>query len=301
MNWEALQPGFEPAEIEGAWGPIDPELRCLLVRSGSRPVAAIVNYGLHPAVLAGDNWLYSADFPGYLAEALSRTVGKWFTCIFLNGCCGDVNHVDCRDGQQGRGYTMAQRVGYMLGAAAHEAINAAEPVESVPVQVAREQVSLLRLRISDSERAWCERVLAEAERHPPSGQVDGLPDAYYAKVRLQMWHQQDRPDEVEVMAIRLGEVAIVGLPGEVFCELGLEIKRGSPAAHTLVAGLCNDAVGYLPTREAFGQGGYEPTPGSTFYQPGSGERLVNSALTQLHRLFTPQQQAARPESDQAAR
>ena len=88
------------------------------------------------------------------------------------------------------------------------------------------------------------------------------------------------------MVIRLGDAAIVGLPGEAFCRLGLEIKHRSPARHTIVAGLCNDAIGYLPTRESFPQGGYETTPGSTFYEPGSAEQLVESALAQLERLFT---------------
>ena len=100
-----------------------------------------------------------------------------------------------------------------------------------------------------------------------------------------MFQEQDLADQVEVMVVRIGQLAFVGLPGEVFCELGLAIKRGSPARYTLVAGLANDAVGYLPTPEAFGQGGYEPTPGSTFYEPNAGTRLVESALSQLDRLF----------------
>jgi hypothetical protein len=258
---------------------------CLTVRRAGHPAAAVVNFGLHPAILAGDNWLYSADYPGYLAEALSRTLGGGFTCLFLNGCCGDVNHVDYRDPLQGRGYAMAQRVGYMLAVAAHEAINAGAPFGTDCLSISRQHVTLDRLRISPHEQRWCEQVLERARTEPPKGQVDGVPDAYYAKLRLQMWREQDRPDHPEVMVIRIGELAVVGLPGEAFCQLGLEIKRRSPAPHTLVAGLCSDAVGYLPTREAFQQGGYETTSGSTFFEPGSGERIVDSALAQLEQLF----------------
>ena len=286
MNWEALLPGFDPTEIHRPWGAIDPELLCVGVEQNGRLVGALVSFGLHPAILAGDNWLYSADYPGYLAEALARTRGSSFVSMFLNGCCGDVNHIDYRDPMQGRGYQMTQRVGYMLGAAAHQAMNVAQPMSGTDLRVSRQLVQLERTRIDDSERAWCERVLEEARQCPPQGQVDGLPDAYYAKLRLQMWQNQGHPDHVEVMAIRIGDVAVVGLPGEAFCQLGLEIKRHSPAAHTLVAGLCNDAIGYLPTRESFEQGGYETTAGSTFYAPGAGERLVSSALAQLERLFS---------------
>jgi len=87
------------------------------------------------------------------------------------------------------------------------------------------------------------------------------------------------------MAIRLGDAAIVGLPGEIFCQSGLEIKRRSPAPHTLVAELSNDAVGYVPPREAFQQGGYEPTLGSATFAEDSAERLVESAVEQLTHLF----------------
>ena len=59
------------------------------------------------------------------------------------------------------------------------------------------------------------------------------------------------------MTIRLGDVALVGLPGEMFCEFGMDIKRRSPARWTLVSELCGDEIGYVPTRESFAQGGYE--------------------------------------------
>jgi hypothetical protein len=90
---------------------------------------------------------------------------------------------------------------------------------------------------------------------------------------------------VEVNALRIGDLGIVTLPGEIFCEFGLQIKKQSPAKHTLVVELTNDAIGYLPTREAFEQGGYEPTTGSTYYEEGAGDELTASALRQLNGLF----------------
>ncbi len=285
MNWEALLPGFEADEIDEPWGTADPELICLTVQREGRPTGAAVNFGLHPAILAGDNWLYSADFPGYLAEAMKKTLGHDFFCQFINGCCGNVNHIDYTDSNQGRGFGMAQRVGYMLAAAAHQAIAARKPAAAGPLRVASEMVGLDRMKISPQQRDWSEKVLAEAAKCPPQGQVDGLPDAYYAKTYLSMFEKQNQADQVEVMSIRIGDVALVGLPGEVFCEFGMDIKKRSPAAHTLVGELCCDSIGYLPTKESFQQGGYEPLTGSTFYEPCAGEKLTSAALAQLQRLF----------------
>ena len=64
--------------------------------------------------------------------------------------------------------------------------------------------------------------------------------------------------EAPMSAIRIGEGAIVTAPGELFTELGWAIKTRSPALPTLVAGYTNGAVGYLPTPEAYVEGGYEP-------------------------------------------
>jgi hypothetical protein len=89
---------------------------------------------------------------------------------------------------------------------------------------------------------------------------------------------------MEVQVFRLSDdVALVGLPGEIFVELGLAIKKASPFAVTLVVELCNDAPGYVPTLKAFKEGSYETV--NSRVQPGGGEKLVEAAsrlLKELH-------------------
>jgi hypothetical protein len=74
----------------------------------------------------------------------------------------------------------------------------------------------------------------------------------------------------------------VGLPGEVFVELGLAIKRGSPFARTLVVELCNDVPAYIPTKKAFAEGSYETV--NSLVQPGGGEAMVETALKLLKEI-----------------
>jgi hypothetical protein len=79
---------------------------------------------------------------------------------------------------------------------------------------------------------------------------------------------------------------MVGLPGEFFVEFGLQIKKASPARITLVVGLANGSIGYVPTPEAFDQGGYEPTPWRySRLAPEAGAVCVESARRQLKSLF----------------
>jgi hypothetical protein len=84
-----------------------------------------------------------------------------------------------------------------------------------------------------------------------------------------------------VQTIGIGdEVGIVFLPGEVFVELGLAVKRASPFRTTLVVELCNCVETlYVPTRAAFAGGGYEVA--NSALEPGSGEVLVEAALRLL--------------------
>ena len=109
-----------------------------------------------------------------------------------------------------------------------------------------------------------------------------------------MHKNQNAIDSLEVMVVRIGDVAFVGLPGEIFCEFGMDIKTRSPFKNTIVMGLTNDDRNYFPTKVSFTQGpkgftpmitGYETTPGTTLYEIGAGEKLAESAVTQLKKLF----------------
>ncbi len=62
---------------------------------------------------------------------------------------------------------------------------------------------------------------------------------------------------VEVQALRIGDLAVIGVPGEPFVEAQLEIKCNSPALRTFCVHMTNGAVGYIPTAEPLDRGGYE--------------------------------------------
>jgi neutral ceramidase len=85
-----------------------------------------------------------------------------------------------------------------------------------------------------------------------------------------------------VTVARLGEIAFVGLGGEVFNELGKAIKAASPFPATFVMTHCNGAAGYVPTRASYDEGGYEVQ--SSPFAPGAGEQLVDETLRMLQQL-----------------
>jgi hypothetical protein len=88
---------------------------------------------------------------------------------------------------------------------------------------------------------------------------------------------------LEVQVIGIGkDFAVVGLPGEVFVELGLAIKKSSPFKTTLVIELTNSHIAYVPTRKAFSQGSYEII--NSRLAPGGGEMMVEAAISMLNEI-----------------
>ena len=94
----------------------------------------------------------------------------------------------------------------------------------------------------------------------------------------------DVPDRVRtwVQALRIGDLGIAAVPGELLVELGLDLKARSPFSQTMVIELANDSVGYLPTRQSYEEGGYEPE--ASVFAPGCGEQIVDVALDLLKQL-----------------
>ncbi|MCB0689818.1 MAG: neutral/alkaline non-lysosomal ceramidase N-terminal domain-containing protein [Saprospiraceae bacterium] len=290
MVWEKFTPGY----IVESLGSIDPEMITVSMERNGEIVGSIINFSCHPTTLTGNNWFYSADYPGYLTESIKKAKGKDFSTMFINGTCGNVTQVDHEVGFLDT-YQECQRIGYILGISALESMRNAQPLaDNGLVRVSREQVPLKKMTITEEQFAWAKEVMDRvAKEGMPPLQADGIPDEVYASKWIKMYEEQEEIDSLEVQVIQIGDLALVGLPGEMFNEFGIYIKENSPFPNTIVMGLANAAAGYFPTKVSFTQGpagfkpmttGYETTPGTTYYDIGAGEKLSESAVHQLHKL-----------------
>jgi neutral ceramidase len=271
-------PPFQSPEIDRPAGPIDPELGILLMRDAHGvPLALISNYALHADEVGGT--AFCADYQGVESRLLVRVLGEKCVILCPNGCCGDINHFDMsRPGSEQHGTAAAERSGTVL---AGEIIKQLAHLQALaPTALhAGSQILQAPLRLpSPEDVAWAEQAAGGALHGFDS---HGL-DVVRANRILAIHAQEHSHIPIEVSAIVLGSVAFVGLPGEMFVELGLSIKERSPFAHTLIAELCNDSIGYVPTRAAYSEGGYEST--SSRLEPGTGETIVAVALELLARL-----------------
>lgn len=85
--------------------------------------------------------------------------------------------------------------------------------------------------------------------------------------------------------LRLGQLALVTNPFELFCEFSLRLKAQSPARQTAVVQLTDGNGGYLPTRAALAGGSYSSKPASTACGPESGDLYVKTILAELDGFF----------------
>ena len=101
-----------------------------------------------------------------------------------------------------------------------------------------------------------------------------------------MSEQQEPNYQCLFTAIQIGDdFAIVSNPFELFCGIGLSIKKSSPFGNTMIATKTNGARGYVPTREAFAKRGYETWFGPHSYlSTGAGEKAQQVSLDLLKQL-----------------
>ena len=267
-------------------GKTDPEVGIIAVRDADdRPLGYWVNFACH-ATSAGTADEFSADFPGALSAEIKRRHGDKVACLFGNGCCGNLCQIDVLDLDRPRNGDEALRT---LGEGLADNVDRAEAemkfADDLALDVRSAEITIPLRRIPDELVAEADAILANASPDPDAVEHR---DIKYAEMWLELTERKRTEPMIpgEVQVFRIGEVAVVLLPGEVFVEYGLEIKLKSPAQRTFVVELSNAIMGYVPTRIAFEGGGYEQKLGSNSkLSPVAGEYLVETALALLDSMF----------------
>ncbi len=303
-----MNPGRGNPEVVEPAGPVDPEVGVLwLEDDGGAPLAAITSFALH--YVGTDHAQHiSADYFGHYARWMQRLYGPEFIPLLLNGASGDINNVDVSDRHQPGGHRQARRVAAIVAGETWRVMERGRATTEVRLNERHSALRFRRKHVSAEDLRIADRLLALPPETPP-GELrlraglgpDGpfswvvgqpLPDSVLRTYARECRLLAELPEtlETEVQTLRIGDCAIVALPGEIFVELGLAIKVQSPfaapASATLIASLANDYVGYVATRRALEQeGGYETWAArSALPAAGTGEAMVEVAIELLQHL-----------------
>ncbi len=271
MNFEE----FDTEDITGTTGPVDKELLTFSVWDKSdNLVAVLVNFTLHPAILVGYDWLISRDFINYLDEYILDRYDRRVVVLFANGAEGNINHLNYQDPDQGRNFEEAERIGKKLGEHVEESLKDSSLLDG-RIRFVSEKVTFPLREITGDEKQWAEMVL-ERDKDLEEDQLDGIPDKTYARMIQEMSARKEKVCETVLQGMAVNNFALVTFPGEVYVEFGLKVKELSPYPYTMVIGLANSHIGYIPAKEAFSQGGYEVrTAWTSQLTVNAGDILVN--------------------------
>jgi neutral ceramidase len=269
-------------------GTMDPTVMVLRVEDTSgNMIGVMTNYAGHPVGWGHKELGISRDYPGFALTVLEKVWGDDIVVIFLQGCCGNLNLNWIWDRPEESPMPPrrlpeefeprlkeVRRLGHILGG---ETLKTAEYitdfVSDVTLKGARKDVKV-RIREDLPERMQ-ERVdtIRQEKKPPQQGKRGSVYDAIVAGRGT---------ITTEVQVLRVGDYFIVGLPSEVFVEYQMEVRERSGAPYTFVSELANDSISYVPTPEAYEEGGYEAR--SSSLAPDAGKSLVDGAIDLLEQL-----------------
>ena len=224
----------------------DHELAVLKFESlDNKLLAVLINWPCHGTVTGDSNYMITGDWLGAAARYVRNAMGEDVVVGVTAGASGDINAIY----GPGNVFREVEAVGYHVG---DEAVRVMKNVTAYPVNSIKSQEKMLTF----SGKKPC-------PDHFPQKSFEPGPDT-----------------DVRLSSLKIGNVVLAGISGEVFNEIGMEIKKQSPYSNTIVLTHCNGSSGYICTDSAFPKGGYEVKV--TRLMPGAEKPLVNEYVNLIY-------------------
>jgi len=204
-------------------GPCDHELDVIkFVDEENNLIAALVNWPCHGTVSGQDNYRLTGDWPAAAARYIKKFAGKNIVVAITAGASADINPIY----GPGNDFDEVEAVGYHVG---NEAWKTITQIKTSPVKSVKFINSTLTYH---GKKLW----------------KDQFPQPSY---------ESGSDVEIRFTAMKVGDLVLCGISGELMTEMGMEIKKESPYPSTVIITHCNGSSGYICTDKAFNEGGYE--------------------------------------------
>ena len=295
------QDGRPPSVGVNPQGFVDRDLTVVRIdRADRTPLAVLVNFQCHGTVLAWDNRVFSPDWIGPARRAVERAL-PGAKCLYFQGAAGNQGPIEGFTGDLG----VPHRLGNILGL---EAAALAAPIDTVvrapkfegfeesTAYIARQPWRIEGPR--DATLKFVSKVIDVPGREYTPDEIERMRrEVAAAKEKLAASHtpmaetrlrrvsdlleQWQKPStgktvKVRIQALRIGQVAIVAMPGEPFAEIGVAVKKASPFPVTMFCGYSSGEGGdYMPIASEYPYAGYEVD--RTPYGRGAADKVIREA------------------------
>lgn len=224
-----------------------------------KPMAMLVNWTAHPTFMSEKDMWVSGGWPGYLQRELQQWIDDGVTVMYYNGAEGDQSPI----GQSVVShYEKAEIYGRAIAIKAFDVYKNIKTKSDVVFNYGLNMVELPKRRV-----------------HPSFMETGGAeynltPEALVAVLNVMS------PASTSIGAVRIGDLVIIGAPGELTAELGLEVKNKlieNGIKYPTIGGLANEWISYILSADQYNNGaGYESSV--SFYGDKLGAVIVKSML-----------------------
>lgn len=261
-------PGKLNPDIVKPEGPVDTEIGVIAIEQDGIISAIITNIVNHTDTIGGD--FVSADWPGRMEKAIQDTLGYDVPVLTLIGCSGNINHFDVSTKRDQGSYAEACRIGAGYAAIVAKALKKLKKLTVKNLAVDSREITIPFRVITENELKNAKAVLAKPCAASSGGDMtseglatgDGPVARFFADQLVEFKKKcSGKSRKFSVVSIKFDDkLALTTLPGEVFTEIGMEIKKRSPFKQTWPVTLGMGECGYVPLAECFKRGGYEILP-----------------------------------------
>jgi neutral ceramidase len=226
-----------------------------------KPLAALVFWTAHPTFLSPKDMLFSGDWPGALQRTLESLIGPGVTVMFANGAQGDQSPTP-RYYSGESNYEKMEDYGRDVAIQGYGLWQKIVPSETTPLNWSRAKFAL-----------------PTRKKHKDFLKIGGAEYGILDK-GLDVMLMTLFPTETQTLSVRLGDLQIVGVPGEMISELGMSVKKqvaeATGAKYVVIGGLADEWVSYILSEKEYQRGGYEAT--ISFYGETLGATVVGAVV-----------------------
>ncbi len=270
-------PGIGNPNIDSPTTTIDPAVLVLAACCNGKYTGALVNYANHPAIVADTR--ISGDYISTFSARLKEIYGPQFVTVFINGACGNINHVNpfdpetCLPGRE-------RVVGLRLAEKTASAIASAQPMTDEVLLTVTDSVTV-KFRKPTPEALMDAKAIFDRLEDGLIDSVPGTPDYITTFFALQAFLiQADKRTrrQLELQLFRIGSCYIFGTPCQIFVQYGKRMKEACGGS-AFISAFANDYCGYVPTPECMVPGVYEARLAPTSaLEPAAGDILTDAIL-----------------------
>ena len=272
---------YTPDQIDRHAARSDNDVRLLRFKRAEGKEIVLVNFCTHPDTIGGKK--ISADWPGFVRRFVEAEHPD-VHCLLMNGFQGDTNHYNffLPKEQRGKGYTHSEKMGRVIA----DTVNLMweDTVAQENYKISAEMRTVFNKCSTRGEEHYEEcRAFYERYKSGDYSQQKTESGIELAEAcRIARIPEQPVYHEIPITVMGLGDVVFFGLGGEPFTEYGYIVREAFPGKFFLTATCANGGEGYLPSKQAFDQGGYEVI--SSNFTPNLEETVMNASMDMIKKI-----------------